>query len=384
VESAKQSQDAAKALFRPLDLRGLKLPNRIVIAPMCQYSATGGRAGNWHIIHLGSLALSGAGLMLIEATGVEPRGRITPHCLGLYDDATEAALASVLQAVREYSEIPIGIQLAHAGRKASVRRPWDGRGWLPSAQGGWSVVGPSAIRFDEASPLPNALDDTEMEKVVASFVAATRRADRLGIDLIELHGAHGYLISSFLSPLANRRVDDYGGSLANRMRFPLELFDAVRAVWPKHKPLGMRINGTDWHEAGITLDEAVAFATELARHGCDFIDVSSGGNAAADVPVGPGYQVPLAARIRRGSGLPTMAVGMIRDPYVANAILEAGDADMIALARGMLNDPRWPWHAAEDLGAELTAITPQIVRGAKRAGAPGHLEGLNRKAVAAG
>jgi 2,4-dienoyl-CoA reductase-like NADH-dependent reductase (Old Yellow Enzyme family) len=372
------------ALFRPLKLRSLALANRIVVAPMCQYSADHGRADDWHLVHLGSLALSGAGMLITEATAVEAHGRITPQCLGLYDDACEAALARVLGAIRRHSDIPVAIQLAHAGRKASVRRPWDGRGSLPAAEGGWPVVGPSALPFDAESPMPEELDRGGMDRIVAAFVAAVRRCGRLGIDAIELHGGHGYLLSSFLSPLANRRSDAYGGSLENRMRFPLEVFDAVRAAWGDARPLGMRINGSDWHPDGITPDEAAAFAAQLAAHGCDFVDVSSGGNAEAAIPVGPGYQVPLAARVREKSGLPTIAVGMIRSVPQATQILEDGHADLVGLARPILNDPRWPWHAAEDLGVTLE-VAPQLRRGALRGGAPGHLESLNtaRRHVAA-
>lgn len=364
------------SLFQPLRLRGLTLANRVVIAPMCQYSAEEGQANDWHLIHLGGLALSGAGMLIIEATAVEARGRITPHCLGLYDDSCEASLARVLEAIRRYSDIPIAIQLGHAGRKASVRRPWDGRGAIPIAEGGWPVVSPSALAFDAESPMPVELDRQGMDGIIEAFVAAARRCDRLGIDAIELHGAHGYLLSSFLSPLANRRTDAYGGSLENRMRFPLEVFDAVRGAWGDTRPLGMRINGSDWHAGGITPEEATAFAAQLAAHGCDFIDVSSGGNAEAVVPVGPGYQVPLAARVRKASGIPTIAVGMIRSVDRATQILEDGHADLIGLARPMLNDPHWPWHAAEDLGVELDVV-PQLRRGALRGGAPGHLESLN-------
>jgi 2,4-dienoyl-CoA reductase-like NADH-dependent reductase (Old Yellow Enzyme family) len=238
------------------------------------------------------------------------------------------------------------------------------------------VVGPSALAFDAESPMPAELDRHGMDGIIEAFVAAARRCGRLGIDAIELHGAHGYLLSSFLSPLANRRLDAYGGSLENRMRFPLEVFDAVRAVWGDARPLGMRINGSDWHADGITPEEAAAFTVQLAVRGCDFVDVSSGGNAEAVVPVGPGYQVPLAARVRKASGIPTIAVGMIRSVDQASRILDEGQADLIGLARPMLNDPRWPWHAAEDLGIAIE-VAPQLRRGVLRGGAPGHLESLN-------
>lgn len=375
ARTRQEGQPARQSLFSPLALRDLVLPNRIVIAPMCQYSARDGLANDWHLIHLGGLALSGAGLLIIEATAVEPRGRITPNCLGLYDEHCEAALARVLDAVRRHSDIPVAIQLGHAGRKASVRRPWDGRGTVSVSEGGWEVVGPSALPFDADSPMPAELDRSGMDAIIAAFVSTAERALRLGIDAIELHGAHGYLLSSFLSPLANRRADAYGGSFENRRRFPLELFEAVRSSWPR--ALGVRINGSDWDERGISPPEAASFAAELALRGCDFIDVSSGGNAEATVPVGPGYQVPLAAEVRKASGLPTIAVGMIRSVEQAMQILANSDADLIGLARPMLNDPRWPWHAAEELGVELD-VAPQLRRGALRAGAPGHLEGLNK------
>jgi len=358
-------------LFTPIQLGGLTLPNRIVIAPMCQFSAINGSATDWHIIHLGSLALSGAGLLILEAAGVEPRGRISRECLGIYSDENEAALARVLDVVRRYSDMPIGIQLGHAGRKASVRKPGDGRGMAAMEDGGWQTVAPSAIAFGNDWRAPTALDRAGMDDILAAFTQATRRSHRVGFDLIELHGAHGYLMSSFLSAIANQRSDEYGGSLRNRMRFPLEIFDAVRSAFPAGKPVGVRFNGTDWDSRGITPDEAVAFAHELKSHGCDFVDVSSGGNCYAEIPLRPGYQVPFAAQVRRATGLPTMAVGLIRDPHHAEAILANGEADMIATARGMLNDPRWPWHAAEELGVTIPG-PPQYARAMTRSGVPAH------------
>ena len=361
----------ASALFQPFAMRGLTLPNRIVISPLCQYSAQEGCATDWHLIHLGHLALSGAGLLILEATAVEARGRISRECLGLYSDACEVALARVLATVRRYSPMPIGIQLAHAGRKGSQKKPTEGRGNVPVAEGGWQTVAPSAIAFIPEWQTPQALDRAGMDGIIAAFVGATQRADRVGLDMIELHFAHGYLMSSFLSPLANRRDDEYGGSAVNRMRFPLEVFKAVRAAWPAHKPLGVRCNGTDWDEAGITPDDAVAFSAALGRLGCDYVDASSGGNSMARIPLAAGYQVPFAARIRREAGLPTMAVGLIRDPLHAEAIVADGEADMVALGRGMLNDPRWPWHAAEDLGATVD-YPPQYFRAVTRAGVAQH------------
>ena len=343
----------ASALFQPITLRGLTLPNRIVISPLCEYSAVDGCATDWHLIHLGHLAISGAGLLIIEATAVEARGRISRECLGMYSDACEAALARVLAVVRRYSTMPVGIQLAHAGRKGSQKKPTDGRGNVAPEEGGWQTVAPSGVPFIPQWQTPRALDRAGMEGVITSFVDATRRCARLGLDMIELHGAHGYLISSFLSPIANRREDAYGGSREKRMRFPLEIFSAVRAAWPQDRPLGVRCNGTDWDEAGITPEDAVAFARALKERGCDYVDVSSGGNSIARIPLGPGYQVPFAARVRGEAGIATIAVGQIRDPHHAEAIIAGGEADMVALGRGILNDPRWPWHAAEALGAQV-------------------------------
>jgi 2,4-dienoyl-CoA reductase-like NADH-dependent reductase (Old Yellow Enzyme family) len=353
-------------LFTPITMRGLTLPNRIVVAPMCQYSAVDGSATDWHIIHLGHLALSGAGLLILEATGVEPQGRITSDCLGLYSDDNEEALARVVAVVRRYSTMPIGIQLSHAGRKASSKRP--------SAPGpvdthAWQTVAPSTVAFSPDRQVPVALDRAGMNRVIEAFAQATRRAARLGLDMIEIHSAHGYLLSSFLSPLANHRTDGYGGSLENRMRFPLEVFEAVRAAWPEDRPLGVRCNGTDWHPKGITPDEAVAYARALRGRGCDYVDVSTGGNAVTEIPMEPGYQVPFAAKVRKESGILTRAVGLIRDPRHAEAILRDGEADMVALGRGILNEPRWPWHAAEELG-ETIQVPHQYRRAGTRAGLP--------------
>lgn len=360
-------------LFQPIQLRGLILPNRIVIAPMCEFSAVDGNATDWHVIHLGHLVLSGAGLLIIEATGVEPRGRISRECLGLYNDDNEAALSHVLDIVRKYSAMPIGLQLGHAGRKGSLRNPADGRGrgHAELEEGGWATIAPSAIPFAADWPVPREMDRADMDAVIQAFVAATRRCVRLGIALLELHGAHGYLMSSFLSPLANRRSDTYGGSLAGRMRFPLELFDAVRAAWPQDRPLGVRFNGTDWDAAGITVEEAAAFSRALADRGCDYADVSTGGNGFASIPSGPGYQVRFAAEVRAASGMPTMAVGLIRDPSHAEAIIASGQADMVAIGRGFLNDPRWPWHAAEALGVKIEVPLP-YARAATRADIPSY------------
>ena len=358
-------------LFSPFTLRGLTLGNRIVISPMCEYSAVDGCATDWHVIHLGHLALSGAGLLIIEATAVEPRGRISRECLGLYSDECESALARVLAIVRRYSRMPIGIQLSHAGRKGAQLKPADGRGPIPEGAGGWRTVAPSALPFIAEWLTPEALDRAGMESIVEAFVRATERCLRLGLDLIEIHAAHGYLLSSFLSPIANRRDDAWGGSGEKRMRFPLEVFAAMRRAWPRERPLGVRCNGTDWDERGLTPDDAVAFARALRDLGCDYVDASSGGNRLTAIPLGPGYQVPFADRIRASAGIPTMAVGMIRDPRHAERILADGQADLIALGRGMLNDPRWPWHAAEDLGETIDVPAP-YARAATREGIRPH------------
>jgi len=344
-------------LFTPFALGPLTLPNRIVIAPMCQYSADQGRATDWHLIHLGQLALSGAGLLILEATAVEPAGRITNGDLGLFDDATESALARVLASVRRYSAMPVGIQLAHAGRKSSSRAPWEGGTQIrPDEPGGWITDAPSALAFGLADVPPHALDAAGLARARQAFLGAAVRAHRLGLDLIELHAAHGYLLHQFLSPLSNRRTDAYGGSLENRMRFPLEVFDAVRAALPEGFPLGVRISATDWVEGGWDLPQSVALGQALRARGCTFIHVSSGGSSPLQkVPLGPRYQVGLAQAIRRETGLPTMAVGLITDPHEAEGIVASGQADMVALARGILYDPHWPWHAAAALGAQVDA-----------------------------
>ena len=344
-------------LFTPFSIGPLALPNRIVIAPMCQYSADEGQATDWHLIHLGGLALSGAGLLILEATAVEPAGRITLGDLGLYNDATESALARVLSSVRKVSPMPIGIQLAHAGRKSSSRVPWEGGLQVrPDEPGGWQSDAPSAMPHGAQEAPPHALDAAGLARVRQAFADCALRAHRLGLDLIELHAAHGYLLHQFLSPLSNQRADAYGGSLQNRMRFPLEVFDAVRAVLPPDFPLGVRISATDWVDGGWDLPQSVAFAQALHARGCSFIHVSSGGvSPLQKIALGPKYQVGFAETIRRETVLPTMAVGLITDPHEAEAIVSSAQADMVALARGILYDPRWPWHAAAALGAQVQA-----------------------------
>jgi len=354
-------------LFSPYALGPLQLRNRIVIAPMCQYSAESGNAGDWHMIHLGQLALSGAGLLIIEATAVEEMGRITPGDLGLYSDDNEAALARVLAAIRRYSRIPVAIQLGHAGRKASSHAPWEGGQCLSPDEGAWQTVAPSAIPHAPGEPPPVALDAEGLLRVKAAFVRAAQRADALGIDAIELHAAHGYLLHQFLSPIANQRDDAYGGSPENRMRFPLEVFDAVRAAFPAERAVTMRVSATDWVEGGWDLGQTVAFARALEARGCDAVHVSSGGlHPAQKIPAGPGYQVPLARAVKAAVRMPVIAVGLISGFEQAEAIVGTGDADMVALARTVLYDPRWPWHAAAALGATVRA-PKQYLRSEPRA-----------------
>ena len=345
------------ALFQPVTVGSLALSNRIVIAPMCQYSAENGCMTDWHLIHLGHLALSGAGLLTIEASAVVPEGRITYADVGLWDDATEAAMARVIESVRRHSDMPIAIQLAHAGRKASTDLPWKGGKQLaPTHADGWQTVAPSAQPFAEGENAPVALTADDLMALRDAFAESARRAARLGIDAVQLHGAHGYLLHQFLSPLSNRRDDEYGGSLDNRMRFPLAVYDAVRAAFPADRPVTMRVSGSDWVEGGWDADQTVAFAQALEARGCAAIHVSSGGlDPRQDIPVGPSYQVPLARAVKQGCGLPVVAVGLITDYDQAEAIVGTGDADMIALARTILYDPRWPWHAAAHLGAKVKA-----------------------------
>ena len=344
------------ALFSPITLRGLTLPNRIMVAPMCQYSADEGAANDWHFTHINSLALSGAANFCIEATHVEAIGRITPGCLGLWNDACEAALKPILASVRRRSKAAVTMQLAHAGRKASSQRPWEGGQLIPLADGGWQAEGPSAVPHRPEEAPPRALDAAGLARVRDAFVDAAKRTERLGIDAIELHCAHGYLLHQFLSPISNRRTDQYGGSLQNRMRYPLEVFDAIRAAFPEHKPVGIRVSCTDWVEGGWDLAQTIEFARELKKRGVDWIDASSGGvSPQQKIPLGPGYQVPFAEAIKRETGVTTMAVGLITQATQAEDIIASGKADMVTLARGMLYDPRWGWHAAAELGGHVEA-----------------------------
>jgi 2,4-dienoyl-CoA reductase-like NADH-dependent reductase (Old Yellow Enzyme family) len=357
-------------LFESLTLGGLTLPNRVAVSPMCQYSAEDGSATDWHVQHLGTLAVSGAGLVVVEQTAVEPAGRISPGCVGLYSDANEAALARVVTACRRWGGARLGIQLAHAGRKGSTKLPWEGGGPLAADSGAWATAAPSAIAFGDGWPAPEALDEGGLSRIRDAHVAAARRADRLGFDLVEVLAAHGFLLHSFLSAISNRRSDAYGGTLDGRMRFPLEVAAAIREVWPRTKAIGMRITGSDWIAGGITVEEAGSFAVALGAIGFDYVCVSSGGISPEARPtVAPGYQVPFAAAVRQASGMAVQAVGMILDPYQAEAIVADGRADCVALARAFLDDPRWAWHAADALGIDLD-YAPQYRR-AQRGQWPG-------------
>ena len=355
-------------LFSPLSLGPLPLSNRIVIAPMCQYSADEGRATDWHAFHWPNLAQSGAALAIIEATAVEPRGRISWADLGLWDDTTEAAFARALAAARRYSTMPIGVQLAHAGRKASTHRPWEHHGAqiAPDASQGWQTVSASSLPYAEGQHPPGSLDQAGIDAIIAAFADSARRAARLGLDLIEIHAAHGYLLHQFLSPLSNRRDDAYGGALENRMRLVLQVFDAIKAVVPASMAVGVRISATDWVDGGWDLAQSIALAKALDARGSHFIHVSSGGlHPAQKIALGPGYQVPFAAAIKREVAMPVIAVGLITEPQQAEDILLQAQADAIAIARAVLYDPRWPWHAAASLG-ETIAIAPQYLRSAPR------------------
>ena len=345
------------SLFTPWRLGNLALANRIVIAPMCQYSAVDGSASDWHLIHLGHLALSGAALLTIEATAVSPEGRITPGDLGLYSEDNAAALGRVLGAIRANSPIRVAIQLAHAGRKASCAVPWaGGRQIAPDQAGGWKTVAPSALAYTAGDDIPATLDRHDLHRVREHFTQAARRAALLGIDGIEVHAAHGYLLHEFLSPLSNRRDDEYGGSLENRMRFPLEVFDAVRHGVPADRPVWVRLSATDWVEGGWDLEQSVAFSQALERRGCAAIHVSTGGLSTLQaVPAAPGFQVPFATRTKRETRMPIIAVGLITVPEQADQIIRREEADAVALARGMLYDPRWPWHAGAALGVTVAA-----------------------------
>ena len=352
-------------LFSPIRVGRLDLPNRIAVAPMCQYSADDGSASDWHLQHWMNLAMSGAGMVTFEMTDVERRGRISHGCLGLYTDHNEAAARRALDAARRVAApgARFGVQLAHAGRKASCRRPWEGGGPLQPGEDGWATVSASAIPYDEGWHTPAALDEAGIADIVAAFAAAARRADRAGLDFIEIHSAHGYLLSQFLSPRSNHRTDAYGGSLENRLRFPLMVARAVLDAVPG-LAVGVRLSVTDWAEGGLTVEEGVAVARAYREAGLAYVCASSGGNVPwQKLPTGPGYQVHLAEAVRAGTGIATRAVGLIDDPLQADEIVRSGRADLVALGRAFLADPRWVWRAAAILGADITP-PPQYARAA--------------------
>jgi 2,4-dienoyl-CoA reductase-like NADH-dependent reductase (Old Yellow Enzyme family) len=351
-------------LFEPLTLRGVALPNRIAVSPMCQYSSVDGSANDWHLMHLGSRAAGGAGLVLTEAVAVTPQGRISPHDLGLWSDELIEPLARIVRFISQRGSVA-GIQLAHAGRKGSTSPPWENRGvTLTEAEGGWPIVAPSAVPYDDGCTMPAALTAAGLTEITAAFVQAARRALLAGFQVAEVHAAHGYLLHQFLSPLSNRRSDAYGGSFENRIRLLREVVTAVRNVWPDHLPLLVRISATDWVEGGWDLEQSLELVRQLIPLGVDLIDCSSGGSAPhAKVPVGPGYQTQFAEQIRRETGSRTGAVGMITDPAQADHIIRSGQADLVLLARELLRDPQWPLRAARELG-QLVPWPAQYVRSA--------------------
>ena len=342
-------------LFDPLPIRDVTLANRVFVSPMCEYSSTDGYATDWHLVHLGSRAVGGAGLVMTEATAVLPEGRISPQDLGIWKDDHIEPLARIVRFIDEQGSVA-GMQLAHAGRKASTYRPWEGNGEIPESAGGWKkVVAPSALRFSDNYPMPQALTTDGIREVVKAFAAAARRASEAGFRVIEIHAAHGYLIHEFLSPLSNQRSDAYGGSFENRTRMLREVVAAVREVWPERFPLFVRVSATDWVEGGWDIQQSVELARSLKKLGVDLIDCSSGGNAAqAKIPVGPAYQTPFAEQIRRETGILTGAVGMITDPAQAEQIIASGQADTVFLARELLRDPYWPLLAARELRQPMT------------------------------
>ncbi len=351
-------------LFSPLSMRSVALDNRIVVPPLSQYSADpNGLATPWHLMNLGNLAISGAGLVFIEATAVEPQGRGSYSCLGLWDDSHTAALKPIVDFCRQQGGAKLGIQLGHTGRKGSTTVPWQGK---TEAKPGWPLKGPSALPYP-GRPIPSEMSKADMKEMAKTFADAARRADAAGLDVIEIHNAHGYLLHSFLSPHANVRTDQYGGTLDNRMKFPLEVFEAMREVWPAHKALGVRVSATDWTKDGWSIEDTVEFAKALKIRGCDYICASSGGSSPDQVvPVGPNYQVGFAERIRREAEIATMAIGLITEPQQAEDILTSGRADLIALGRAMISDPRWPARAALAMGGQIF-VPPQNLRGVDRA-----------------
>ncbi|MGA7799697.1 MAG: NADH:flavin oxidoreductase/NADH oxidase [Gammaproteobacteria bacterium] len=340
-------------LFSPLQLRGLTFRNRIFVSPMCQYSSSDGFPADWHLVHLGSRAVGGAALVMVEASAVSPEGRISPADSGIWSDAHGDALEPIAAFIRAQGSVP-AIQIAHAGRKAATAPPWEGGHPLSAAAGGWQPVAPSAVPFAEGSPIPRALETAEIDQLVEHFAAAAERSRRAGFEVVEVHMAHGYLLHSFLSPLSNRRDDEYGGSLENRARLPLRVAEAVRAVWPQELPVFVRLSTTDWVEGGWDVEQSVRLAGWLKELGVDLIDCSSAGLVAdAVLPVGPGFQVPAATAIRERAAIATGAVGLITEPEQAEQIVATGLADVVLLARELLRDPYWPLHAAHRLGVDV-------------------------------
>jgi 2,4-dienoyl-CoA reductase-like NADH-dependent reductase (Old Yellow Enzyme family) len=353
VTPVSNGSDVAPYLFAPLHIRGIQIPNRIMVSPMCQYSCDNGFANDWHLVHLGSRAVGGAGLVMAEASAIEARGRISPWDLGIWMDEHIEPLARIARFLKQRGSVP-GIQLAHAGRKASTDVPWRGTRRLAPSEGGWQPVAPSPIPFNIEHPVPLELTIPEIRGIIEAFAAAARRALNAGFEVIELHGAHGYLIHEFLSPLSNQRSDEYGGSFQNRIRFALEVIQAVRGVWPERLPLFLRISATDWAEGGWNLDDSIELAGAVRKRGVDLIDCSSGGTVShASIPAGPGYQVPFSERIRRETGILTGAVGLITEPLQADAIIRCGAADLVLMAREFLREPYWPIKAAQASGAEI-------------------------------
>ena len=347
-------------LFAPITLRDLTIRNRVWVAPMCQYSAVDGMPDDWHLVHLGSFARGGAGLVLTEATAVSPEGRISPGDTGIWNDDQRDAWARIVAFVHGQGAAA-AMQLAHAGRKASTRPPFEGRGAVPASEGGWPTVGPSPVAFP-GLPAPHELDHAGLDHVVRDFADGARRAVEAGFDSVEVHAAHGYLLHEFLSPLSNRREDDHGGSFENRVRLVRRVVTAVREVLPEGMPLLLRISATDWTEGGWSVEDSVRLSTQVADDGVDLVDVSSGGNVPADIPADPGYQVPLARQVREQASVPTGAVGLITEPKQAEDVLADGSADVVLLARAMLRDPHWPLRAAHELGADDVRWPPQYLR----------------------
>ncbi len=341
-------------LFTSFSLRALTLANRVVVSPMGQYNSIEGSATDWHLMHLGQFSLGGAALVMTEVNAVNPVGRVSHRCAGLWSDDNERALKRVIDFCKEYGVAAHGLQLGHAGRKGSTQSMFEGAKPLSPQDGGWRTVSSSPLPLAPGWQAPTQLTGAAMADLVDDFSSAVRRAHRIGYDLVELHGGHGYLIHQFLSPLSNQRTDHYGGSLENRMRFPLEVFAAMRQAWPEDKPMGVRISATDWMEDGWDVEEAIVFAQQLKNLGCDYLDVSSGGlDLRQKIPLGPNYQTPFSAKIRAATQLPTMTVGLITGARQAENIIASGQADLVALARGAMWNPRWAWHAAEELGAEV-------------------------------